>query len=98
VRRTCNATLPSGPGATFAADPTLQTFLGNPPTYSGAPVAGTDPRTDPQQGGVALNAFNATGAYVTDHIPNYSYDPARLNGDESDTCPIDHFGNYKNPQ
>ncbi len=78
-------------GATFAADPTLLTVLNNPPTYSGPPLPGTS--------GYALNAFNATGAMLTDAIPHvneftgFSFD-ALLN-DHSDTCPIDHFGNFK---
>jgi hypothetical protein len=86
-------------GATFTADPTLNTVLtATGGTYKGAGVAGTDPRTDPAQGGIALNAFNATGAFLTDHIPGYAFDPAVLSDDESDTCPIDHFGNFKVPQ
>jgi hypothetical protein len=75
-------------GATFVADPTLQTVLNNPPTYSGPPLAGTS--------GYALNAFNATGAMLTDAIPgfDFSWDAMQLNND-SQTCPIDHFGNFK---
>jgi hypothetical protein len=79
-------------GATFVADPTLQTVLNNPPTYSGAPVQGT---------GVAcaLNAFNATGAMLTDAIPHINgftgFSCDALANDHSDTCPIDHFGNFK---
>jgi hypothetical protein len=83
-------------GATFPVDPTLNTVLtATGGTYKGPGVAGTDPRTDPTQGGIALNAFNATGAFLTDHIPGYTYDPAALSEDESDTCPIDHHGNFK---
>jgi hypothetical protein len=88
-------------GATFVADPTLITVLTTTGgTYKGPGVAGTDPRTDPAQGGVALNAFNATGAYLTDLIPGYAYDPGLLNADEdeSDTCPIDHFGTFKDAE
>jgi hypothetical protein len=78
-------------GGTFAVDPSLQTVLTNAPTYSGPPFPGTS--------GYALNAFNATGAYLTNLIPGYVYsDFQRLNGNESDTCPIDHFGNFKVPQ
>jgi hypothetical protein len=82
-------------GATFAVNPTLNTVLTTSGgTYKGPGVSGTDPRTaDPN----ALNAFNATGAFLTDHIPGYSYDPASLLSDDSQTCPIDHFGNFKNP-
>lgn len=53
-------------GATFAANPTLETVLNNPQTYSGAPLPGTS--------GYPLNAFNATGAYLTDNIPGYNFD------------------------
>jgi len=56
-------------------------------------VAGTDART--QSPNPALNAFNATGAFLSDHIPGYVYDPAVLQDDDSATCPIDHFGNFK---
>ena len=75
-------------GATFAADPTLGTVLGNAPTDSGPPLAGTR--------GYALNAFNATGAMLTDAIPGYDFSwDAMQTSNESDTCPIDHFGNFK---
>ncbi|GAB3428777.1 hypothetical protein [Flindersiella endophytica] len=83
-------------GASFGTDPTLNTVLTTAGgTYKGAGVSGTDSRT--QSPWPALNAFNATGAFLTDHIPGYAYDPAVLSQDESDTCPIDHFGNVKNP-
>ena len=83
-------------GATFGSDPSLNTVLTTTSgTYKGAGIAGSDPRTDPNQGGVALNAFNATGAFLTDHIPGYAYDPSLLSQDDSNTCPIDHFGNFK---
>ncbi|MEI7037624.1 hypothetical protein [Fulvimonas yonginensis] len=42
-----------------------------------------------------LNAFNATGAYLTDQIPLFRFDPA-LVGNET-ACPIDNHGNYKIP-
>jgi hypothetical protein len=42
-----------------------------------------------------LNAFNATGAFLTDNIPGFDFDPAFAGGDDSQTCPIDHFGNLK---
>jgi hypothetical protein len=79
-------------GGTFGADPTLQTVLTNAPTYSGPPNPGTS--------GYPLNAFNATGAMLTDNIPGFNFDFASLqNTDpESDTCPIDHFGNFKVPE
>ena len=74
-------------GATFAVNPSLQTVLNNPPTYSGAPLAGTS--------GYPLNAFNATGAMLTDKLPG-GFSFAALQNDNSDTCPIDHFGHFKN--
>jgi hypothetical protein len=71
---------------TFFADPTLLTVLLNPNIYSGAP-----------SGPLGLNAFNATGAFLTDHIPGYSFDIGLLQSgvDESNTCPIDSHGNFK---
>ena len=69
---------------TFGANPTLQIVLGNPSTYSGAP-----------SGPLGLNAFNATGAFLTNQIPGYFFDINLLSEDESTTCPIDSFGNFK---
>lgn len=76
-------------GAPFAVDPTLNTVLtASGGTYKGAPVPGTS--------GYALNAFNATGAFLTDNIPGYDFDyNDLLLNDDSQTCPIDHFGNWK---
>ena len=74
-------------GATFAANPTLETVLNNAPTYSGPPVAGTS--------GYALNAFNATGAYLTNNIPGFNFNWDVMVAGGSDACPIDHFGNFK---
>jgi hypothetical protein len=80
-------------GATLADDPTLWTVLSSSGgTYKGPGVTGTcgfDP---------ALNPFNATGAYLTDNIPGYRFDISFYGQDDSDTCPIDHFGNFKLPQ
>jgi len=84
-------------GATFLADPTLNTVLtASGGTYKGPGVAGTDTRT--QSPNAALNAFNATGAFLTDNIPGFDFDPSFVSDDDSQTCPIDHFGNFKNPQ
>jgi len=74
-------------GATFAANPTLQTVLANPPTYSGPPLAGTL--------GYPLNAFNATGAMLTDAIPGFHFDFAAMTSGSSETCPIDSHGHFK---
>ena len=75
-------------GATFAANPTLQTVLNTPQTYSGPPLAGVS--------GFQLNAFNATGAYLTNSIPGYHFDWDVMVAGGSDACPIDHFGHFKN--
>jgi hypothetical protein len=71
-------------GHTFAINPTLQTVLNNPQTYSGPTDAGLSL--------IPLNAFNATGAYLTVQA-GFSFDPSLLGND--DACPIDHFGNLK---
>ena len=73
--------------ATFAADPTLETVLNNAQIYSGSPLPGTS--------GYPLNAFNATGAYLTDNIPGYHFDINVMMAGGSDACPIDHFGHFK---
>ena len=74
-------------GATFAVNPTLETVLNDAPTYSGPPVPGTS--------GYALNAFNATGAYLTDNIPGYHFDVDVMVAGGSNACPIDSFGHFK---
>ncbi len=40
-----------------------------------------------------LTAFNAVGAYLTDQIPGYSFDPSLVGNDEA--CPIDASGVFK---
>jgi hypothetical protein len=74
-------------GATFAVDPTLETVLGDAPTYSGSPLAGTS--------GYPLNAFNATGAYLTNQIPGFHFDWDVMVAGGSDACPLDSHGNLK---
>jgi hypothetical protein len=74
-------------GATFAVNPTLYIVLHNPSTYSGSPLAGTS--------GYELNAFNATGAFLTNAIPGYQFDWDVMVAGGSDACPIDSFGNFK---
>jgi hypothetical protein len=74
-------------GATFSANPTLQIVLNDPPTYSGPPLAGTS--------GYQLNAFNATGAYLTNNIPGYQFDWNVMIAGDSNACPIDSFGHFK---
>jgi hypothetical protein len=66
-----------------AANPTLIQVLTTP----GANTFGA------ASGPYGLNAFNATGAALTDAIPGFSFDPSRI-GDE-DACPIDNHGNFK---
>jgi hypothetical protein len=93
-----NATVYDGfYGATFAADPTLgsgteSVLTKSGGTYKGAGVSGTDPRT--QAPFAALNAFNATGAYLTDELEGYSFSTTDYAAG-SDTCPYDHHGNLK---
>lgn len=74
-------------GTTFSANPTLDGVLSDPTTYSGAPVAGTS--------GWDLNAFNATGAMLTDALPGFSYSWEVMQSGSASACPIDHFGNVK---
>ncbi len=73
-------------GHTFAINPTLQNVLDNPQTYSGQPDAGLSL--------VPLNAFNATGAFLTS-AAGFTFDPGLIGND--DACPIDHFGHLKPP-
>lgn len=75
-------------GADLDPDVLLQTVLNNPPTYSGSPVQGTSIPC-------ALNAFNATGAYLTDKIPGFQFDCTVMQAGGSDACPIDSFGHFK---
>lgn len=71
-------------------DPSLFTVLSTSGgTYKGPGVAGTCFPSFP------MNPFNATGAFLTDNIPGYRFDPAFVDQNESDTCPIDHHGNFK---
>lgn len=68
-----------------AADPTLIQVLTTP----GANTFGA------ASGPFGLNAFNATGAFLTDQIPGYSFSmEAYLSGSET-ACPIDNHGNFK---
>jgi hypothetical protein len=66
-----------------AADPTLIEVLTTP----GANTFGAE------SGPYGLNAFNATGAFLTDQIPGFSFDPDAIG--EEDACPIDNHGNFK---
>jgi hypothetical protein len=46
-----------------------------------------------ESGPYGLNAVNATGAFLTDQIPGYSFDPALVGKEEA--CPIDNDGDFK---
>jgi hypothetical protein len=48
--------------------------------------------------GFSANAFNLVGAYLSDLIPGYDFDSSVVSSDDSQSCPIDHFGNFKVPQ
>jgi hypothetical protein len=74
-------------GTELVQGPTLRVVLDNANTYSGPPVAGTS--------GYQLNAFNGTGAYLTNLIPGYDFNwDVMMSGSDS-ACPIDHHGNFK---
>lgn len=70
------------------ADPTLGTVLNT----AGANTFGS---ADAPYG---LNAFNATGAALTDALPNYVFSLEVMNSGASESCPIDHHGNWKTTQ
>jgi hypothetical protein len=77
--------VPSFYDTASGADPTLDTVLTTP----GANTFGA------ASGPYGLNAFNATGAFLTDNIPGYDFDLSFMQLDDSQTCPIDHHGNFK---
>jgi hypothetical protein len=81
-----NTVVPDFYSQASAAAPTLGTVL----TTSGANTFGHGDNNTAYPG---LNAFNATGAYLTEQIPGFTFDPNRI-GDE-DACPIDNHGNFK---
>lgn len=78
-----NTVVPGFYDTASPADPDLITVLTTP----GANTFGA--ASDP----FGLNAFNATGAFLTDQIPGFNFDPARIGDD--DACPIDNHGNFK---
>jgi hypothetical protein len=65
-----------------AANPTLIQVLTTP----GANTFGA------ASGPYGLNAFNATGAFLTDQIPGFFFDPALVG---LDRCPINNAGEFK---
>jgi hypothetical protein len=88
-----NTVVPNFYDTASAANPTLETVL----NASGANTYGE--ASDP----FGLNAFNATGAFLTDQIPDYVFDPELYDLPNDDprreqACPIDKHGNFKAPQ
>lgn len=69
----------------LGTDPTLNTVL----TTIGGTYKG------PASGPYGLSPFNETGAFLTDNIPGFDFDPSFVGSDHSQTCPIDHFGHFK---
>ena len=45
-----------------------------------------------REGPFDLTPFNATAAYLTEHIPGYGFDPTMVGSDLA-LCPVDHAGN-----
>lgn len=44
------------------------------------------------------NPFNLTGAWLTDQIPGFHFNPTLVDDDDNErACPIDNHGNFKNP-
>jgi hypothetical protein len=78
-----NTVVPEFYDTASAANPTLIEVLTTP----GANTFGA--ASDPY----GLNAFNATGAFLTDQIPGFQFD-LDLIGNET-ACPIDNHGNFK---
>jgi hypothetical protein len=76
--------VPSFYDTASVADPTLGTVLSTP----GANTFGAESAP------YGLNAFNATGAYLTDSLDGYSFSTTDYAA-HSDTCPVDSFGNLK---
>jgi hypothetical protein len=78
--------VPSFYDTASGADPTLETVLNTP----GANTFGA------ATGPLGLNAFNATGAFLTNALPGYAFSLDAMNGEENElTCPIDNHGNWK---
>jgi hypothetical protein len=77
--------VPGSYDAALGADPTLNQTLDIVQYKSGRLSSGP----------YGLTPFNATGAYLTDNIPGYGFEVSLLDGEDSETCPIDHFGHFK---
>jgi hypothetical protein len=78
-----NTVVPDFYDTASAADPTLIQVLTTP----GANTFGA------ASGPYGLNAFNATGAFLTDQIPGFHFDPDLIGAENA--CPIDNHGNFK---
>lgn len=80
-----NTVVPNFYDTASGADPTLIQVLTTPGANTfGGPSGPYDP---------PLNAFNATGAFLTDQIPGFHFDRDLVGVDEA--CPIDNHGNFK---
>lgn len=78
--------VPSFYDTASVASPTLFTVLNTP----GANTFGA------ASGPFGLNAFNATGAFLTDQLPGYDFSMEVMEAPENElTCPIDNHGNWK---
>lgn len=75
--------VPSFYDTASVANPTLTQVLNTP----GANTFGS--ASNPY----GLNAFNATGAFLTEQIPGFHFDPNLIGVAEA--CPIDNHGNFK---
>lgn len=78
-----NTVVPNFYDTASAANPTLIQVL----TTSGANTFGA------ASAPYGLNAFNATGAFLTNQIPGFHFDPTLIGNEEA--CPIDNHGNFK---
>jgi hypothetical protein len=65
------------------ADPTLELVLNTPNANTFGSASGP----------FGLNAFNATGAYLTEQIPGYTFDPALIGVEGS--CPLNNAGEFE---
>jgi hypothetical protein len=87
-----NTVVPSFYVNAYGSDPFAPT-LGTVLTTPGANTFGS--AADPY----GLNAFNATGAFLTNNIPGYQFDqsliPAPGQDEDPLSCPIDNHGNFK---
>lgn len=74
-------------GNALTTGTTLGMVLAAPNTYSGPPVSGDL--------GYSLNAYNATGAFLTQQLAGFEFDPVVMAAGGSNACPIDSNGTFK---